>query len=118
VNTFFLRNELDVSFEIYVESLFIYSMNTGYLVLRTEIVCYASCENSHLVNIFSSTSKVRGCACMIYLFWLAPVRAHARSPGDGDGPRRDELLLGAAVLAVCRCLRRSPGCERRSSWAP
>ena len=51
-----------------MESLFIYSMNTGYLVLRTEIVCYASCENSHLVNIFSSTSKVRGCACMIYLF--------------------------------------------------
>ena len=70
------------------------------------------------VNFSSTVPCTSPCTHTRMFTWLAPVRTHARSPGDGDGPRRDELLLGAAVLAVCRCLRRSPGCERRSSWAP
>ena len=70
------------------------------------------------VNFSSIVPCTSPCTHTRMFTWLAPIRTHARSPGDGDGPRRDELLLGAAVLAVCRCLRRLPGCERRSSWAP
>jgi len=70
------------------------------------------------VNFSSTVPCTSPCTHTRMFTWLAPVRTHARSPGDGDGPRRDELLLGVAVLAVCRCLRWSPGCERRSSWAP